>query len=278
MTPRSDSAISQLPSGAFAARMISLSSQSSGDTPEDRFSVMLAHFAFREPETQKPRSLLCRVLDGRGLEEVCPMDAMVLSPEERAHYHATWRHPKTYALAVRTRAELRRMLARETGLAPQKVPIFYDAHGKPRCPHPEARDLDFSVSHAGECAIIALGEAAGVGVDVEEVLDHEPSEENLEILFDEEEFREWARLSPSARRLAFTHAWTIKEAVLKARGTGLDGDIHELKVRFDEQGNVKPIFPSTRWIYERIHFCPRYAASFIAVMPQHESPKRAMAA
>lgn len=247
--------------------MISLSSPDSR-TADDRFSVMLAHFAFREPESLRPRSILCRVLDGRGLDEVCPSDAMVLTPEERAHYQSVWRNPKAHALAVRTRAELRRMLARETGLPPQKVPILRDEHGKPRCPHPDAVDLDFSISHTDECAIIALGEAAGIGVDVEEVLNEEPSDENLAIVFSEEEFQQWAALAPLTRRTAFTQAWTIKEAALKALGMGLDGDTHDLTVRFDAAGNVWPVLPSTRWIFERIHFSPRYSASFIALMSQ----------
>jgi 4'-phosphopantetheinyl transferase len=259
------------------SRMTSVSSQAP-DASDDRFSVMLAHFAFREPETQRPRSILCRVLDGRGLDEVCPSDAMILTPEERAHYHSTLKNPHAHALAVRSRAELRRMLGRETGLAPQKVPILCDGHGKPRCPHPGAADLDFSVSRADDCAIIALGESARVGVDVEQVLDEEPSGENLEILFSEDEFRNWAALNAPARRLAFTQAWTIKEAALKAIGMGLDGDAHEMPVRFDESGNAWPVLPSGRWIFERIHFCPRYAASFIALMPKSEAPLHSLAA
>src|SRR4029079_8273171 len=127
-----------------------------------------------------------------------------LTPDERAHYYATLKNPSAHALAVRTRAELRRMLARETGLPPHKVPILCDSHGKPRCSHPDAADLDFSVSRTDECAIIALGEAAGVGVDVEQVLDEEPSDENLDILFNDKEFKAWAALSAPARRIAFT--------------------------------------------------------------------------
>lgn len=255
--------------------LTSIPSESSGD----RFSVMLAHFAFREPGSQRPKSILCRVLDGRGQDEISPADAAILTPEERAHYHSSWRNPKAYALALRTRAELRRMLARETGLPPNKVPIVCDAHGKPRCLHPDAADLDFSISHTDDCAIIALGEAAGVGVDVEEVIQEEPSDENLEIVFGEEEFRAWCALpTPDQRRMAFTQAWTIKEAALKAIGMGLDGDTHELTVRFDSTGHAWPVLPSPRWIFERIHFCPRYAASFIAVMPKSEAPLRSLAA
>ena len=257
--------------------MISLSRHPT-ETSTDRFSVMLAHFAFLAPQTHEPRSILCRVLDGRGLEGECAADAAILTEEERAHYRATLKNPKAAALAMRTRAELRRMLARETGLAAHKVPIFCDAHGKPHCPHPGAADLDFSVSHTDECAIIALGEAAGIGVDVEQVLEEEPSEENIEILFNEEEFQAWAALPTEQRRVAFTESWTIKEALLKANGMGLDGDTHEVTVRFDASGHAWPVLPSSRWIFERIRFCPRYAASFVAMMPGEELPTKRLAA
>jgi 4'-phosphopantetheinyl transferase len=234
-------------------------------TPEARFSLMLAHFAFTTPPQPRPHSVLCRILDGRELDEVCPLDLALLTPEERAHYQATYRGGRALALAVRSRAELRWMLSREIGLPPNKVPIAPDRHGKPRCTYPTAADLDFSVSRAGDCAIIALGEATGVGVDVEEIIDEEPSDENLAIVFNETEFRAWACLPADQRRKAFTQAWTIKEAALKASGMGLDGDTHELTVRFDDHGNAVPILPSSRWIFERLEFCPCYAASFMAV-------------
>lgn len=257
--------------------MIPLSPHLSQDS-DDRFSVMLAHFAFREPQSQRPRSILCRVLDGRGLEDVCQSDAAILTLEERVHYQVKWKNRKSQALAVRTRAELRRMLARETGLPPHNVPLVCDAHGKPRCPHPDASDLDFSVSHTDDCAIIALGEAAGIGVDVEQMMEEEPSDESLSIIFNEDELRAWAALPADQRRMAFTQAWTIKEAALKASGMGLDGDAHELTVRFDAAGQAWPVLPSPSWIYERIHFCPRYAASFIAVMPMEARPLHRLAA
>ncbi len=243
-----------------------ISSSSRRLSPEARFSLMLAHFAFTAPPQPRPHSVLCRILDGRELEEVCPVDLAMLTPEERAHYQSAHRDRHALALAVRSRAELRWMLSREIGLPPHKVPITCDAHGKPRCLHPEAVDLDFSVSRTGECAIIALGEANGVGVDVEEVIDEEPSDENLEIVFDQEEFDQWAALPREHRRRAFTQAWTIKEAALKASGMGLDGDTHEMRVCFDHAGNAVPLLPSSRWIFERLEFCPCYAASFMAVM------------
>lgn len=235
-------------------------------TPEARFSLMLAHFAFVTPPQPRPHSVLCRILDGRDLADVCPVDLAMITPEERAHYQAMHRDGHALALAVRSRAELRWMLSREIGLPPHKVPIVSDKHGKPRCTHPEAAELDFSVSRAGSCAVISLGEASGMGVDVEEVIDEEPSDENLAIVFNQEEFEDWARLPAGLRRRAFTQAWTIKEAALKANGMGLDGDAHEMLVHFDEAGNASPVLPSPRWIFERLDFCPCYAASFMAVV------------
>src|SRR5437773_1691586 len=92
-------------------------------------------------------------------------------------------HCKGVQPPCRARAELRRMLGREIGVPPHLVPIENDGHGKPRCPHPRAAGMDFSISHADDCAIIALGEAAGLGVDVEMVVEDEPSDELLDIVF-----------------------------------------------------------------------------------------------
>lgn len=231
---------------------------------------MLAHFVFCSPRSNRERSILCRVLDGRDLVEPRAVDVAILTFEERAHYHALYGNSKNGAIAVRTRAALRRMLAREIGVPPQLVPIRLDAHGKPRCMHPLASDLDFSISHADDCSIISLGEAEGIGVDAEKILEEYPSDENLSIVFNPEEYRDWFALSPAKRLTAFTQAWTIKEAVMKAIGLGLDGSHHDITVRFDARGDAWPVFQSSRWIFERINFCPCYAASFVALMPKEE--------
>lgn len=250
--------------------MSSLSHQSS-DTQSERFSLMLAHFVFYLPGSHREHSILCRVLDGRDLVEPRSADLAILTFEERAHYRAVYGNSKRGAIAVRTRAALRRMLAREIGGPPHLVPIRMDAHGKPHCPHPLAEGLDFSVSHADDCSMIALGEADGIGVDVEKIICEEPTDVELGIIFNQSEYRDWTCLSlPEKRLKAFTQAWTIKDAALKAMGLGLDGSTHEITVRFDARGDAWPVLPSSRWIFERINFCPCYAASFIALLPDEE--------
>ena len=227
---------------------------------------MLTMFAVRSPQSQRQSSILCRVLDGRELDGICPIDEAILSLDERASY----RHlgsTRQRALAYRTRSELRRMLGRELGFAPQHVPLVRDSYGKPRCADHRAEGMDFSVSHTDDCAIIAIGEAQGLGVDVESVIEEEPEEEMLEVLFSEGEKNEWRKLPASRRRMAFTQAWTIKEAVLKAEGTGLHGSPHSVRVTFDEEFNARPVFRSRRWFFEPINLSEDYAASFVALMP-----------
>jgi 4'-phosphopantetheinyl transferase len=230
----------------------------------ERFNIMLALFAFDTPKRDQSCSILCRVLDGRDLENVCPVDEAILSREERAHY-STVRDPRQRALAFRTRAELRRMLGREIGIAPNLVPLDCDGHGKPRCPHPRAQDLAFSVSHSDQCAMIAIGEAASIGVDLERLVPEEPADELLEIVFDEEELAQWRSLPAEARQRAFTEAWTVKEAAMKAQGMGLDGSPHDVSVSFTTEGRATPRFRNPNWIFERVDFCPCFAACCVVI-------------
>ena len=225
---------------------------------------MLALFAFDTPKKNHGSSILCRVLDGRELDHVCPVDEAILSADERTRYSAL-RDPQQRALAFRTRAELRRMLGREIGVAPNQIPLENDAHGKPQCPHPRAKELAFSVSHSDQCAMIALGEAAALGVDLEPLVSEEPGDELLEIVFTDDELGQWRTLPSDSRRRAFTEAWTIKEAALKAIGIGLNGSPHDVGVAFTREGRAKPRFKNTSWIFERVDFCPCFAACCVVI-------------
>ena len=232
---------------------------------EERFNLMLSLLAFEPEGRRRGSSLLCRVLDGRDLEEICPIDEAILTPDERVRYRQL-RPPHQRALAFHTRAELRRMLGREIGLAPQSVPLEYDINGKPHCPHPRAKGLEFSVSCAHRCSLIAIGEASGLGVDVERTVETEPDGDLLEIVFSERELDAWLSVPPGMRRIAFTDAWTIKEATLKAMGVGLNGSPHDITVRFNDEGRALPVFKDPNCIFERVNFCPCYSASCVMIL------------
>lgn len=231
----------------------------------ERFECMLAMFSVggRGADGDQ-RSILCRILNGSAMQCAGEADLELLTDDERGHY-GRLSDSHAHALHCRARAELRRMLAREIELDPHLIPIIADEHGKPRCPCREAAGLDFSVAHSGECAIVAVGEVRGIGVDVELIPDEPVPWPLLEAGFSSEEQRQWSELPPEARASAFADAWVIKEAALKAAGTGLDGSPQDIRVRFDASGRAWPVLPHEGWLFERLHVSPSYAA-WLAVM------------
>jgi 4'-phosphopantetheinyl transferase len=85
------------------------------------------------------------------------------------------------------------------------------------CPRP------VSLSHAGQWAVCAIGHeefCQGIGVDVEQV--RELAVEDFRVVFTPAEQNAVRNSEKSHSELI--RRWTIKEAVLKARGTGLLGD------------------------------------------------------
>lgn len=92
-------------------------------------------------------------------------------------------------------------------------------HGKPHLPGSE---LDFSISHSGALAAIAVARGRRVGVDVERVRRRTDVLGIAGSAFSPAERLEIEALpSDEERRAAFFRCWTRKEAYLKARGVGL---------------------------------------------------------
>ena len=90
------------------------------------------------------------------------------------------------------------------------APLAHGDHGKPYLPH----GPHFSLSHAGELAVLAVSDAP-VGVDVEKP---RPMTEAVIRRVLQEDERQWMAADPQHR---FFRLWTRKEAVLKCCGRGL---------------------------------------------------------
>jgi phosphopantetheinyl transferase len=102
-------------------------------------------------------------------------------------------------------------------LFPAEVAIGNAANGRPFVRGDRLPALDVSLAHTDGLAVAIAG--AGVGIDIEEVLDR-PAGAAFIALGDAERAL-LATLTPNA--LWFTRFWAAKEAVAKAEGTGLDG-------------------------------------------------------
>ena len=117
---------------------------------------------------------------------------------------------------------------------PAAVPISrrcehcgHPSHGRPVI---AGVPLSFNVSHSGPLALVAVLERdARVGVDVEVVRSRGRLDALARRIFDSDEYAAWLdRDDPDARLRAFFEMWTVKEAVLKARGVGITTALREV--------------------------------------------------
>ena len=159
--------------------------------------------------------------------------ATVLSDEERcrAERQAT---QTLYERFVIRRAILRRLLGDYLGQPPAEICLLNDSFGKPRLSGASAiSDCRFSLSSAGTICLIAVACGREVGVDVEPVRDLPRFADLVRSTFSATEQQQFAALPPKLRQLAFFHAWTQKEAYLKAMGCGLFHGAEHVEVTVD---------------------------------------------
>jgi 4'-phosphopantetheinyl transferase len=143
----------------------------------------------------------------------------VLSPAELAR--ARRGTPAVHRRRVLLRAALRAAVAAELGTGPAAVPLTATATGRPQLP--ARTGLDAGCSASGTLGVVAVGRGCRLGVDVERVAPWTPAVLEEGWLHPAEQAALVA-LPGRDRAVAATRAWTRKEAVLKARGTGLRGD------------------------------------------------------
>ena len=155
-----------------------------------------------------------------------------LSEDERRRSERFRRERDAHAFAFR-RAFLRATLAGHVGCRPREIGFALGEFGKPALAHPDA-DLRFSASSTGAWALVAVAAGRELGADVEALDARLGEAEELSrlarsVLADSEQ-AELARCAQPARARAFLGAWTRKEALLKALGTGLSREPRTIDV------------------------------------------------
>lgn len=165
--------------------------------------------------------LWCASLDDG--DELAAFPAASLSADEAARA-AAYADPRRRARFARARGLLRHLLAEVTGTAPERIELAYNRDGKPSLAQGAAPH--FSVSHARDVALIAIGDTRRVGVDVEWTEGSRPFERVAAHFFSPAEREALGRVAPGERRRAFHRTWVRKEAYLKGRGEGISQWIH----------------------------------------------------
>ena len=146
-------------------------------------------------------------------------DGAVLCPDEIAR--AKLMSPIPRRRFVKTRAVLRRVLSAYTGVGAASIRFAYGARGKPRLvPERAIPGLHFSVSHASDRAIIAVGRST-LGVDIENRRAVRDVDGLASRFLAPREVQALRRVPAARREQAFLRLWTQKEAYAKALGEGI---------------------------------------------------------
>jgi 4'-phosphopantetheinyl transferase len=160
--------------------------------------------------------------DGRALTE--EIAARLVTADDRRRLDAAMQ-PRRRTEYLSGRALLRHALERVTGRAAASFRIRVRPDGKPECVEGPA----VSLSHSGDLAICAVTERGAVGIDVETRRPRTELGAIAERYFTPAEAR-WIAADPDVR---FRMLWVLKEAYLKALGSGLAGGLAALECRIE---------------------------------------------
>ena len=190
-------------------------------------------------------------------------------------------HPRPRRQFILCRASLRAELCLALDCSNSELSIGISTYGKPHAlvgGHPAS--IAFNVSHSGRHGLIAFSPEGRIGVDVEERSARRDIDDDIRLLFSPDER---ARLNSTEghRQLElFWSLWTMKEALLKASGTGMARDTASFTIPSAMSlGSRSTIFrfpdtPSIQWQLERLD-SPGFAAALAhEVMTEADSALR----
>lgn len=138
---------------------------------------------------------------------------------------------------------LRVILARYVDIEAGRIEFATGTHGKPAVSGPSGATgaIEFSLSHSGAYALVAVTTGRAIGVDVEV---RRPDAEVLKLaqrFFVPGESQMIASIQGEAQQRLFYRFWTAKEAYLKGRGVGLSLGLDRFEVIFDERSPMAQV-------------------------------------
>ena len=157
---------------------------------------------------------------------------------------------------------LRDILARYILADPASVQFITGSNGKPKLEPPLAGSIEFNLSHSHERALVAVNDRREIGVDIEFVKTDFGFFEVAKHFFTEREVVALDALPESLQRQAFYKCWTSKEAFLKAKGTGLSGQLDEVAIVLDRE-QVRIEASVAGWALKDMDFGGGYEAALV---------------
>ena len=143
-----------------------------------------------------------------------------LDEAERARWNR-FRHPRPQRQFVLCRSALRALLCERIGCHNAELAFVAGEHGKPEAfLHDDRAPASFNVSHSGDHGLIALAHAGRLGIDIEERRLRHDIDGSIATVFSPSEREALANADGRAKAALFFKLWTLREALIKALGTG----------------------------------------------------------
>ena len=194
-----------------------------------------------------------------------------LHPDERLR----WRrfiHPGARRRFTLCRAAIRAILCERLGCANSDLTFGEGVHEKPfALVNGSPAPISFNLSHGGSNGLIALADEGRIGVDVEERTHRRDFDRLIEAAFGVNEQCALRNARGDGMIHLFFRLWTIKEALIKALGTGLSFDPAEFEAPASMRRGASsaayrfPQLPSIEWRVSDLG-CEAFAAAVV-----HES-------
>lgn len=122
---------------------------------------------------------------------------------------------------ISRRGMMRQILGSYLELHANELRFGYGRQGKPFLAPSQARSLSFNLADSGELAVLAVCSGHPIGVDVERIRPFSAAAGMDAIALARSEIRQAKAGPPLVDADAFFRSWTDKEALAKAKGSGL---------------------------------------------------------
>jgi 4'-phosphopantetheinyl transferase len=194
--------------------------------------------------------------------DIEPCEKLLSSDEKvRATRFKFQRDQRRYVVA---HGGLRSILSGYLNISPTDLEFSSGPNGKPKLtPTYGTPPIQFNLSHSHEVALVAVTRRGEIGVDVEYVKRDFPFEEVAKRFFSAKEFALLTSLPTQLQRVAFFKCWTSKEAFLKAKGTGLAGELDEVELVLTQNHAVRVNGTIPDWTLTEITLNTDYMAAVV---------------
>jgi 4'-phosphopantetheinyl transferase len=192
--------------------------------------------------------------------------AQTLSEDERSRASRFYfeRDRKHFIIG---RGLLRTILGRYLNIEPTQLQFCYSSRGKPALADVgDNSTLQFNLSHSHGLVLYGVTRDRKIGIDLEQIHPTSDVEKLAERFFSPRESATIRSLPPNQKQEAFFHAWTCKEAYLKAIGEGLAG-LERVEVSLVPGEPVRLLsteedsLASSRWSVQVLMPAPNYIAA-----------------